>query len=668
MSKNPYAALTNNELTELFANATPDELAKLLTEADDLYHNDGESFFTDSQYDHIRNRLTQSMPTHPYLNRVGSEVRGDKVALPSPMGGLTEIKEGELQEWLDDYQLKELIGVVSDKLDGTSALLVYGKDGHFQAAYSRGDGKEAADITRHLLKMPSVPKKLSGPAIIRAENIIKKSNFEKATQLVKRRSGENYTNLRNMVAGIMNSESKVDAVYDLIDLVGYRVIEPVMDKSVQKKWLADNGFKVGHYVKAPKLGNITEAKLADYLARRKGLSDYELDGLVVEVEDCVRAAEINKGMAQSSLDELSSIKFKVNSQFALSTVIEVEWNDSKHGIAKPTIIYESVQLGTVTASRASGVNAKFIQDNGLGPGAKIKLVRAGDVIPNLHSVITPVEPQMPVGDYVWLTNIGGDTGVDLVLRNVLASNEVLTRQMADFFEKLSIPLIRDGGITKLINADFNSIESIINADRDTLITVLGANGAKIHDSLTERLNGIQLSDLMGATVIFGRGMGQRKFKKLQDELGTEGILALTKDDEERVQRVQGFDKTARLVIENMPAFNAFFKAIGGRVTLNKESRQSTADNPSPGLPLVGQKFVFTLFRDRQLETDVIALVGEISESVSKKTQAVVTEDIHSTTGKLKKARDAGVEIVSRAAFTDRIDQLLSEADDLRMSA
>jgi len=77
---------------------------------------------------------------------------------------------------------------------------------------------------------------------------------------------------------------------------------------------------------------------------------------------------------------------------------------------KPVVIYESVYLSGADLTNATGHNARFIIDNGIGPGAKIKITRSGDTIPKVLLVVepSPYGPSYPdpniVGQYAWNEN------------------------------------------------------------------------------------------------------------------------------------------------------------------------------------------------------------------------------------------------------------------------
>ena len=102
----------------------------------------GDSFIEDNEYDALYLMAKRLYPAHVYFTGVGSKVRGGKIALPYEMGSLNQVQIGDITDWVGNWNLQKERVVVSDKMDGTSAMLIYGEDGRPQIAYSRGDGVE----------------------------------------------------------------------------------------------------------------------------------------------------------------------------------------------------------------------------------------------------------------------------------------------------------------------------------------------------------------------------------------------------------------------------------------------------------------------------------------------------------------------------------------------
>ena len=102
-------------------------------------------------------------------------------------------------------------------MDGVSCLIVYDNTGNLQVAYSRGDGVEGADITRHIKNISNVPKKISGKMLVRGELIMNKETFLE-------KYAKEFKNPRNMVAGLFNrKESRITALND-VDFIAYEIV------------------------------------------------------------------------------------------------------------------------------------------------------------------------------------------------------------------------------------------------------------------------------------------------------------------------------------------------------------------------------------------------------------------------------------------------------------
>lgn len=618
-------------------------LIDALVAADDLYFNDDESFLSDAEYDAIKQYAQRTNPTEPYFTGIGSSVRGGKVVLPNKMGSLDQIYQGEYRPWVEKHNLTKETLVVSDKLDGVSSQLIYGRDGKLQIAYSRGDGTLGADISRHIRKIKSVPQQIDtkGEIVaIRAEVILAPAKFNILKTKVKSKSGKTYKNPRNMVAGCMNSSERPDVVYEYLDVVAYQVIGSTLSKSDQFKWLAKQGLKTAYYTTMI-AGKIDEAILTKHLNDRRAVTEYEIDGVVIDVDDANTRKRINP--TRETLNPAYAVKFKVadDSNQATTTVTNVEWNISKDGYFKPRVQFNPVNLVGVTISNASGFNAKFIKDNMIGPGAVIRITRSGDVIPYILGVDTPAtEPQLP-DDAVW-----NATGVDLLVAD--ENNPTMRlQQLTDFFNTLDIPHLADGNIEKLFDCGFTTPESIIPLTQEDFGSVVGSlsNGKKIFTGIRAKFTNIELYRLMGAHPAFGRGVGVRKMKKLWDAFAGD----MTKcSDTNAIVAVEGFDiKTAKKIVNGVERFNAFMDEVRDYVTV------APYVAPVQG-GLSGSTFVFTGFRSKELEQAIEAAGGKMGSSVSSKTTYLVTEDPDSNSGKAKKARELGVAVIGVQALRDML--------------
>jgi NAD-dependent DNA ligase len=517
-------------------------------------------------------------------------------------------------------------------------MLVYGADGKLQIAYSRGDGEEGADITRHASKIHNIPKSINTDkvVVIRAENIISPASFAKVNTGKFARAGRIYKNPRNMVSGLMNSSENHPEVYKAIDTVVYEIVGSTMGKGYQLDQLEAWGFTVVDYVYG-QAEKWDDTKLTKLLNDRRANSKYELDGQVIEVD----SAKVRARMATDDLNPEYAVKFKVAdaSNLAIATVRNVEWNLSKDGYYKPRVQILPVDLVGVTITNLTGFNAKFIKESGIGPGALIKITRSGDVIPFILETVKPVAPQMPDDTTATWT----DTGVDLIVADASSNDTVKFERLNDFFASIDVPGLGEGNLREMFDMGFDVPEKIIPLSQEDISNLVGSRviGKKIFTAMRTRFTNIPLYELMGAHASFGRGIGVRKMKKLYEAFHGDmtkcaSVVA--------VMQVEGFEqKSAAKVAAGYPVFMEFYGWIKDFVTIKTFEAKKVGN-------LTGKDVVITGFRDKTLDTKIEELGGRVASGVSSKTHLVVAADPADSSTKLKKARELGIPIMTKDEF------------------
>lgn len=364
----------------------------------DAAYAEGDSPVSDKDYDALRRKAQAMDPGNAYFASVGSDVRGGKEKLPYVMGSLDQIyDQKELDNWVKTYSLKGKNVIVSDKQDGISVMLIY-RHGKFEKAYSRGNGMEGADISRHVRKVPSIVKDLTpwlgdeAYIAIRAELIMPVATFEA-------KYADTFKNPRNMVAGCFNRSVTDDAILADIQCISYQVVAysgiknadgsdfQIHRKSDELKLLGELRFKVTPYHKVV-ADTLDEIALKKLVANAKAVSKTELDGIVVTID--LYEDMDSQRKSKTTLNPEHSIKYKVSNDGVITEVTDVLWEVSKSGFLKPRVKLVPVDIGGVTITYATGFNGKFIYDNQIGPGAKVKITRAGDVIPQILEVISPM--------------------------------------------------------------------------------------------------------------------------------------------------------------------------------------------------------------------------------------------------------------------------------------
>lgn len=624
---------------------------KLLEQLDDEYFNgDGEQI-TDAHYDAFKNYVHQLDPSNAYFTAVGASERGGKIELPFQLGSLTQVQIGELADWVKRLKLKPTDQLVlTAKLDGNSGLRCY-LNGGLRISYSRGDGYRGADTTRHSKHFSgTVAREFSG--WVRGENIVAISAFNHKVQpKFKNSAGREYKNPRNFISGAMNASEHSDlTIYKHLDFVAYDILQSgsTMDKTAQLNALSQAGFLVPSW-QVMKVGDVTEEKLAAFIETLRNEYEYEIDGIVVDINDGALRSKLNED--NSDLNPEYAMKYKVAdaSNYVETEVVEVEYNVSKSRYAKPRVILKPCKLPGITCTYVTGYNAKYILDNGIGPGAVVGISRMGDVVPNIVRIVKRAEAQMPDFPYSWTP-----TNVDAI---ALDENnpEVLIQQLVHAATTIDLPHLKEGAIRSLVAHTYaktfdEAMKYILSFDEEDWVEIIGANGSKIYAGVAKKMTAMDLPTFVGAMPHFGRGVGVRKMKKVFESCKTlANLKMLDKDD---IIALDNFEeKTANKIIGGVPAFFKFYD------TLPFKPKFQVVE--VTGAIMNGQSVCGTGFRDKTFDAWITANGGKVQSGVSKDTTILVASDPKSNSGKVKKANEliaagkAKIEILSLSQFNEK---------------
>lgn len=359
-----------------------DLVIKLRVARESYYH--GVPTMSDAAFDAMENSLRKVDPTHDYFSEVGapaSKTGWPKVKHPVDMGSLGKAQTVEdFQEWV---RLRGLVGsdlIVTEKLDGISVLLTYGADGNFETAATRGDGKEGEDISRNVLLMKGVPKKIEnssgGKVYVRGEIVCHKSIHPIEF------AGD--SNPRNTASGTAKRQNSGWQKCRHLNVYSYRLdyTNRDMDKGVSLTELRELGFDVPNY--AIVKGSEVEAYYQEYINKTRDSLDYDIDGLVIEV-DSVRVAS---RLGSHNGTPKGSIALKFPHDSATTTLLDVVWQTGSTGRITPVAIFETVNLAGANVSKASLHNLKRLESLKLYKGCEILVSRRNDVIPMVEGNIS----------------------------------------------------------------------------------------------------------------------------------------------------------------------------------------------------------------------------------------------------------------------------------------
>jgi NAD-dependent DNA ligase len=583
---------------------------------------------TDNEYDIVKEYIEKKYPKNVEVDLIGAPVKKNKVTLPYEMPSMDKIKpdSNALSNWMSKYNGPY---VLSCKLDGVSGL--YTTEGPSPKLYTRGDGTVGQDIS-HLIPYLRLPKRKD--VVIRGEFIIPKSVF--ATKYK-----DKFANGRNMVAGIINHKSINAEVLKDLHFVAYELIKPVQKPSVQLSLLSKLDIEVVLWRGENVLSNeLLSSLLVDW---RENYA-YEIDGVIVTNDSIYERKPGNP-------DHAFAFKMVLSDQVAEAKVVDVIWTPSKDGYLKPRVQIEPISLGGVRIEYATGFNGAFINDNKVGVGSLIELIRSGDVIPHIRKVIVPAEePKMPSVPYKW-----NDTHVDIMLENLETDETVREKVITGFFRGIGVEGLSSGNIARIVESGFDSVPKILTMTVADFLKVEGfkeKTATKLYNGIKEKLDAASLVTIMSATNLFGRGFSEKRLELIMESYPD--VLLSNEPPAQKVAKVAAIKgmatKTAEAFVERIPSFIQFMQECGLTSKLYKKDASIDIDTSHP---LFGKTIVMTGFRDAAIQDALKKVGAKLGTSVSKQTFVVLVKHLDDDTGKTLDAKKLGIPIMTPEEFVKK---------------
>lgn len=616
-----------------------ERLAGELRRASDAYYNSDTPLMTDAEFDSKLALLKETAPSHPFLEAVGAppppSVAATKVRLPHWMGSLDKIRDdaAALAAWLRKHPGS---CVVSDKLDGNSALLVWQPAGGVRM-YTRGDGVTGQDISHLVPLIGGIPVEGLGDAgaglAVRGELIIPRRSWAEIAHMG--------ANPRNMVAGALHRKTPDRRVASRIRFVAHDLIAMPGNGRVPRpsealRHMDALGFVVVRH-EVVEHDRVTVEQLTACLLKRALESDFECDGIVVAHDAPHRPA------AGRNPTHAFAFKSMRTHETAEVTVSSVSWSVSKDGYIKPTVHFTPVVLDGASIQRASGFNAAFVSRHAIGPGARLVVIRSGHVIPHIVKVLGPADSghaQMPEAPFAWT-----ESGVDAVSIGDAggeARRQQQVRALEHFVRTLSVQHVGSKTLSRLVEAGHGSIPALMRLTEADVLAIGGfqtTGATRVVGALRGARESASCAHMMAACGAFGRGMGVKRLDAITSAMPAV-FATMSVPDAVDVARVEGVGvAAAEAFVRALPEFYGLMREIGVpcRVT-------GVNAGANDGGRAAGMVVVFSGFRDRQLEAAVRSAGGETSGSVSGRTTHVVTADKNSTSAKVLAARRLGARV------------------------
>lgn len=638
------------------------------------YYTEDISEISDFEYDKLYRRLEVLEEQYPQFasedsptRRVGGDIYNNfsPVIHRAPMESLHDsFSEDELRDF--DRRVRSLITdpeyVLEHKFDGLSVALEY-EDGLYVRGSTRGDGVTGEDVTENIRTIKTLPKKLKGnpPSFleVRAEVYMTDSSFEELCRQQELREEKPFKNPRNAAAGsLRQKDPKIAAQRGLsikVFNIQYIEGEELESHSSALKRLKEMGFPVSAlYCRSENIEEIIEG-IRD-IGEKRGSFDYPIDGAVVKVNSLPQRLSLGSTAKFPRWAEA----FKYPPEEKTTVLREVEVNVGRTGVLTPTGIFDPVNLAGTTVTRATLHNQDFIIEKGICVGSTVVIRKAGEIIPEVISVI-----EIPYGAEIYTLpghcpSCGEKTLRDegeSALRCINpACPAQLLRHLIHFASRDAMDIEGLGPAILEQLTEEGMVESpadLYSLSREQL-EALPRMGEKSADNLLQAIEKSKGNDL--SRLVFALGIphiGAKAGKQLA--LGFQNMDRLIAAGSEEISAIEGF---GGIMAE---AVGEFF-ARPGSLKLVEELKSAGVNMQSKeearGVALKGLNFVITGTLPTMGRSQASALIeglgGKVSGSVSKKTSYLLAGE--EAGSKLTKAESLGVPVITEQELLKMIEE------------
>jgi len=646
------------------------------------YHVLDDPEIPDAEYDRLMRRLEAIEAEHPDLvtpdsptQRVGNEPveAFGTVAHRLPMLSLDNaFSDEELHEFERrirerlEIDVEDIVFSAEPKLDGAAISLLY-VDGRLDVAATRGDGTTGEDITHNAKTIDAIPLRLLGdgyPSVleVRGEVFMPKAGFEAYNEKARNAGEKTFVNPRNAAAGSLRQLDPKLTAQRPLDMYAYSVgyVEggtlPERHSEIIDR-LLEWGLKV-----CPERRVVTGVEgCLDYyrdIGERRSALAYEIDGVVYKVD----ALALQRELGFVSRAPRWAIAHKFPAQEEMTTVNAVEFQVGRTGALTPVARLEPVFVGGVTVSNATLHNIDELHRKDVRVGDTVIVRRAGDVIPEVVSVVMSRRPEgteevslpatCPVCDSA-VTREEGEAvarctgGLFCAAQRVEALKHFVSRKAMDiegFGSKL---------IEQLVAEDKLHTPADIFDLSEHVLASLERMGEKSAQKVVAAIEASRTTTLERFLFSLGiREVGEATALSLANHFGDlDGIRAASEEELQKVDdvgpkvamRIRGFFDEAH----NNEVINALIsKGVNWPA---RERVQVAEDGPFAGKTVVVTGTLPDMTRD-EAKALIVRMGGKVTGSVSKKTDFVVHGD--KAGSKLSKAQELGVETLDALAFAE----------------
>lgn len=663
------------------------ELVQLINKHNHLYHDLDKAEISDEVFDSLLKELERLETEYPQfiLKHSPTQNVGGKI-----LEGFQKVKHNnrqysfdkifnykELQDWenknnriLDkDYSNIEYNYICELKIDGLKLILSYRK-GILILAATRGDGTDGEDITQSVKNIKDIPRELKDKIDIDVigECWLAKSQFEKINKELEKEGKDIYANPRNLAAGTLRNLN-TDVVREReLSFFAYQIDNIYDDNNIKNKlntqgealdYLLRQGFTINkEYYICESIGEIQDRFL--YWDKNRNNQEYAIDGLVIKINQI----DIYYNLGWTNKSPRAAVAYKFTAEEAQSVVEDIICQVGRTGAITPVAIVKPVEVAGSVVRRATLHNKDIIDKLDIRIGDSVILRKAGDIIPEIYSVLIDIRPKNTI-KYIFpercpecntylnikATSIGKGV-IYYCINNNCKSRLVeslihFVSKKAMNIEGMGDKIIEEFYQLKLIDKNFHSIYNL----KVELIKDLFGYGLKSAENIINAINkskDVELDNFIYALGI--RHVGETTAKDLASHYGNiNNFINTTREELLSIKQIG--EETSKEIIKyleiknNIDELEILSKILKIKDFLKKPLQYNTY--------ISNKIFVITgtLSQPRDYFKKIITENGgKITETLSKNTNYLLMGE--SAGSKLDKAKKINIKIIDEKDFNN----------------
>ena len=650
-----------------------DQLRRELERAGYEYYVLDKPTMSDYDYDHKLRRLEELEQAHPETvtpdsptQRVGGQALStfEPVQHRVPLESLQDVFDFDEVRAFDQRVQSTVTGavyVVEPKVDGLSVALEY-ENGLFVRGATRGDGQVGEDVTANLRTVRSIPLRVDGAPehlIVRGEVFMPKKVFHTLNDERERRGEALFANPRNAAAGSLRQQDPKIAAQRKLDIlvfnvqwsdgVAFQTHEETLD------YLAQKGFKVIPHKLCTTMDQVTER--ITQIGEDRDQFSFDIDGAVVKVNDLSQRAVLGS----TAKFPRWAAAYKYPPEVKPSRLTDIVVQVGRTGVLTPKAVLEPVRLAGTTVTSATLHNQDFISDKDIRIGDTVLVRKAGEIIPEVLSVVLDKRPAdsrpyflpktCPVcGAPVERDEDGAHmrcTGAECPAQLLRNLTHFASRDAMDI-DGLGVAVVEN-----LVNAGLVKTPGDLYFLKEEDVAGLDRMGKKSAQNLMAAIERSKSQDLARLIYAFGiRQVGQKAGKILAARFKTMDAL-----EQATLEELTAVNDVGEITARSILTWLASPQSRHLIARLREAGVNMTAAEQGSDQRFAGMTFVLTGGLEQFTRDQAAAMIedrgGKSAGSVSKKTTYVVAGE--GAGSKLKKALDLGVPVLTEQEFLELME-------------